>query len=62
MKRQDISGNFATVPAAVIADLRKVFPVNPITPGLPMDQIYYQAGIQHVINFLANVHVKQQET
>jgi hypothetical protein len=61
MRHQDISEKFATVPAAVIADLRKVFPVTPITPGVPMDQIYYQAGIQHVINFLANIHTKQQE-
>jgi hypothetical protein len=58
----DVALRFTQVPEALLADLRLVFPVRPITPASNPQDIYYQAGVQAVLTLLADVLRRQKET
>ena len=58
----DVASRFTQVPEALLADLRRVFPVRPITPASNPQDIYYQAGVQAVLTLLADVLQRQKET
>lgn len=57
----DAFHGFPLVPDNLIAELRKVFPARPILPSSVPTDIYFEAGMQKVIDYLADVASKQKE-
>jgi len=53
---------FPIIPEGLLVELRKVFPVRPITPLFNPLEIYYEAGIEKVLSFLKEVSDRQKET
>jgi|DEB19_MinimDraft_3_1074340.scaffolds.fasta_scaffold11363_3 hypothetical protein len=57
----DAFHGFPLVPEALVAELRKVFPSRPVLPASSPTDIYYEAGVQKVIDYLADIVSKQKE-
>ncbi len=57
----DAFHGFPLVPEALVAELRKVFPSRPVLPASSPTDIYYEAGVQKVIEYLADIAFKQKE-
>lgn len=57
----DAFERFPLLSDELITELRKVFPVKEIHPLSNPTEIYYNAGVQKVIDFLIDVSAKQKE-